>query len=269
MKRIIGLLTTCMFVILANAQENFSEKFVIPLSNPGERGKVELDQVNGDITVTGYTGKEVIITATTVGDGKEQKEETKKGPAGMKRISVNPVEIRAKEQNNTVFIDTESWKRKINIDLQVPTNFDLELNTVHGTINIENVNGTLEVSAVNGKVDLTNISGSVICNSVNGDITAHFKNVETGVPMSFVTLNGNVDVTLPPSTKATAKLRSDRGDIFTDFDMSLEQAKPNINKQEGEYEVSINSWVYGKINGGGPEYTFKNMHGNIIVRKGS
>jgi len=30
------------------------------------------------------------------------------------------------------------------------------------------------------------------------------------------------------------------------------------------YSVKIEDWVYGKIDGGGPEMLMKNMNGNII-----
>lgn len=273
MKKVFGLLLTGLLALnTALAQdENIMEKFAIPLSRPGKRGKVELGQINGDIIVTGYTGQEVIVSATAVGgtksaDSKDAKSEV---PPGMKRINANPLEISAKEQNNTVYINSESWKRKINVNIQVPMDFDLELSTVHGQIVIENVNGAIEVSSVNGPVEMTSVSGSVLANSVNGTIKALFKSVTAGEPMSFVTLNGDVDVTLPASVKATTKMRSERGEIYTDFDMVLEKSKPNVNKEDGEYQVSINTWVYGKINGGGPEYTFKNMNGSVIVRKGS
>ena len=90
--------------------------------------------------------------------------------------------------------------------------------------------------------------------------------------MSFVTLNGDVDVTLPSIAKITAKMKSDRGDIYSDFDMETEVTREEIKKGDDcdcEYEVSINSFVVGKINGGGPDYTFKNMSGDIIIRKGN
>lgn len=264
---ILAFLFTCLLTV--KGQENIQEKFVIPLTNPGSRGMLEIGQVNGDVIVKGYSGKEVIVTTMVTGNTDHDHGDESNVPAGMKRINANPVEISATEEQNVVTVETESWKRKINVEVQVPTNFDLELSTVHGIIEVDNVNGSIELSAVNGGINLTNISGSVISNTVNGGITVLFKSIKAGEPMSFVTLNGDVDVTLPASTKATTKIRSDQGEIFTDFDMALERSKPNVSKEEGVYEVSINSWVYGKINGGGPEYTFKNMHGNIIVRKGN
>ena len=126
----------------------------------------------------------------------------------------------------------------------------------------------MDLSGVNGGITLTNISGSVVSNTVNGEVKVTLLKATPGEPMSFVTLNGNVDVTLPAATKATTKMKSDQGDIYTDFDMDMERSKTNVKREEGKYEVSINQWVYGKINGGGPEYTMKNMNGNIIVRKG-
>ena len=42
-------------------------------------------------------------------------------------------------------------------------------------------------------------------------------------PMSFTSFNGNVDVTLPAAVKANLKLRSDQGEVYTDFDVQIQQ----------------------------------------------
>jgi hypothetical protein len=87
--------------------------------------------------------------------------------------------------------------------------------------------------------------------------------------MAFTTLHGDVDISFPGNTKFNTKIKSDRGDIFTDFDMTVDNSKPKVEQKSssGTYRVSIDEWVYGKINGGGPEMLFKNMHGNIYIRK--
>ncbi|WP_232065195.1 DUF4097 family beta strand repeat-containing protein [Rhodocytophaga rosea] len=106
-------------------------------------------------------------------------------------------------------------------------------------------------------------------NTVNGPITATFKEVTKDMPMAFTTLNGNVDITFPSNVKANAKIKTDSGDIFTDYDMTMDTSKPKVNQKSsnGTFRVTIDDWVYGKINGGGPEVMFKNMHGNIYIRK--
>ena len=188
-------------------------------------------------------------------------------PAGMKRIASNPIELSASENNNRVEIETNSWKKPINLTIKVPENFDLETSTVHGKVTVKGIKGTHEISAVHGPLTMTDMSGSIVSNTVHGDIIVNFVEVTPNEPMSFVTLHGNVDVTFPPSIKAKAKMRSDQGEIFTDFEMSIDRSKPQVKSEEGEYKVSVNSWVFGNINGGGPEFTFKNMHGDIIIRK--
>ena len=270
MKKIATILLGLIIAAAAIAQDNgFSEQFTVPLTKPGERAYIKLSQVKGDIRVVAYEGNEVIIIAKSSGSDTHDDHRDSNVPAGMKKVAANPVGISAKESNNQIKISSESWKRRIDIDMKVPVNCDLDLHTVHGVIEVTGVNGGMDLSGVNGPVTLTNVSGSIVANTVNGEVKATLTKVTSDEPMSFVTLNGNVDVTLPASIKATAKLRSDQGDVYTDFDMDMERAKTNVKRSDGQYEVSINSWVYGKINGGGPEFTFKNMNGNIIVRKGN
>ncbi len=276
MKKI--LIISFLVAAVSTWAQDFNEKIVIPLSSPGSKGKLEVGLVRGDINVEAYNGKEVIIEATantksgndcaSCDDHKHKdKDKSRPAPSGMKRIASSPIELSASEDNNVVEIETNSWKKPINLNIKIPANFDLEVSTVHGKVDVSGINGTHEISAVHGPLTMKDMSGSIVSNTVHGDIIVNFKQVTSNEPMSFVTLHGNVDVTFPPGIKARAKMRSDQGEIFTDFDMTVDRSKPEVKSDEGQYKVSINSWVYGDINGGGPEYTFKNMHGDIIIRK--
>jgi len=269
------LIISFLLVSVSTWAQDFNERIAIPLSSPGDNGKLDVGLVRGDIKVTAYNGNEVIIEATSKTSGHDHDgdcsscddENDRPAIAGMKKISSSPIELSASERNNRVEIETNSWKKAINLDIKVPANFDLEVSTVHGKIDVEGISGSHEISSVHGPLTLKDMSGSIISNTVHGDIIVNFLKVKSNEPMSFVTLHGNVDITFPPGIKATAKMRSDRGEIFTDFDMTVDRSKPEVKSDEGKYKVSINSWVFGEINGGGPEYTFKNMHGDIIIRK--
>ena len=61
MKNAWTLIVTLIMTQVTVAQT--TENFVIPLSNPSERGMLEVGLVNGDILVTSYDGKEVMVTA--------------------------------------------------------------------------------------------------------------------------------------------------------------------------------------------------------------
>jgi hypothetical protein len=68
-------------------------------------------------------------------------------------------------------------------------------------------------------------------------------------------------------------MRSDRGDVFSDFDVRLATAalsQPIVEDHRsngGKYRVKIDKTVRGTINGGGPEIQFTNFNGQIYIRK--
>jgi hypothetical protein len=249
------------------AQTGEKEKLVVPLSNPGKPYKLDVGLVDGSITVTGYEGKDIIIEAQTDVDKKDNENHS----GGMKHIAAaNNADIQAEENNNVINVHGNVG-RKANLVIKIPMNeVTLKLSTVNnGNIIGNNINGELEITNVNGSIQLHNISGSVVANTVNGKVEVTFKTIDPKAAMAFSTLNGNVDVTFPAGLKANVKLKSDRGEIYTDFDVVTEQRKPNVTRSNsgGMYSLKIDDWVYGKIDGGGPEIMMKNMQGNIYIRK--
>jgi DUF4097 and DUF4098 domain-containing protein YvlB len=87
--------------------------------------------------------------------------------------------------------------------------------------------------------------------------------------MSFSTFNGDIDLTFPSTLKATLKMKTEQGEIFTGFDVNITSRGPVQKKdaQGGVYKVVVDEWKHGEINGWGPEITMKNYNGEILVRK--
>ncbi len=271
------------------AQTEQKEQLTVPLSEPGKPFKLNVGLVNGSIKVVSYEGKDILIDiqAGSMTEKKARKaykdggvnvnvntnvNMEKSNSGGMKRINAgNNFDVSAEEKNNRVTVHSDSWKGAITLTIKVPqSEAGLKLNTVNdGDIDVTNVNGEMEISNTNGAIHLTNVSGSVVANTVNGPVVATFKNIDAKAAMAFSTLNGNVDVTFPATFKGNMKLKTDMGEMYTDFDIETDrsQAKVNRTNQNGMYRVSTDSWIYGKINGGGPEIMMKNMNGNIYIRK--
>ncbi|MGB0523144.1 MAG: DUF4097 family beta strand repeat-containing protein [Flammeovirgaceae bacterium] len=265
MKKLI-LFLLCFYSFAGIAQEKTVKKIPVPLSNPGKKGKLTVELIKGSITVQAYGGKEVVVSAITYEQGKAPS----KSDNGMFRIPNNSYGLEIQEKDNHVEVEAESWKRKIDFEILVPKSFDLRLKTINnGNIEVSGVGGELEISNVNGSITLNDVEGSIVSNTVNGKITATLSKVTPDIPMSFTTLNGKVDVTLPTSIKATAKIKSDYGNIYSDFDMKIEDQPIKMEKPKngGGSKIIMDKWVVGKINGGGPELMFKNMHGDIYIRK--
>lgn len=252
------------------AQNEIKEQLTVPLTTPGKPGTLTVKLISGSIHVVGYSGKNLVIEAVSEPLPKGKSEiRVDEYAQGMKRIDTRgDLDITAEEQNNEVKLTQRITGRVVNFTIKVPQRFDLKLGTINNKIAVENVTGDLEINNVNGAIELTAISGSAVANTVNGDLTASFRDLNDK-PMAFSNLNGRVDVTFPASAKANVKLKTDRGEIFSDFDVDVTKSPPKATRsnQSGMYRVSIDDWVYGKINGGGPEIMMKTMQGNIYVRK--
>jgi hypothetical protein len=269
----IKILASIFIIILLSdslrAQSDIRETLTVPLTTPGKAGKLEVSLMRGSIRVIGHAGKDVIIEAISTEEGKKKE---KSEPAnGMKRL-VPPgggIELTAEENKNNVKISTSFMKRPLNLTIKVPQQFSLKVSAINnGDIVIENVQGEMEVNNINGAIDLSNVSGSAVANTINGNVRANFKTIAES-PMAFSSLNGNIDVTFPAVAKFDVKLKSDRGEIFTDYDVAIDKTQPKSTStsEKGMYKISREDWIQGKVNGGGGEIMMKNMNGNIFVRK--
>ncbi len=270
---LLKVLSLIVFSVLLTgrlrAQTGVKEQLVVPLSEPGKPYKVIVHVLYGSIKVVGYEGKDIVIDV--FGDSTQKHREDGETSGGMHRIGGGSgLEISAQENDNTVTVNGGLSKLS-GISLKVPSNLvSLKLNAVNdGNITVSNVSGELEINNVNGSITVREASGSVVANTVNGPVVVTFKSIDVKAPMAFSTLNGNVDVTFPADFKATLKLKTDQGGVFTDYEIAVDKSQPQVKKTEENhmYRLNVDSWIYGKINGGGPEMMMKTMTGSIYIRK--
>jgi len=245
-----------------------SDRISVNLSDPSRPALVKVSMVNGGITVKAYDGKEVIVEARPRNRDREDP-----GSGGMRRLNIARTGLTVEEENNEVRISTESYMRTIDVTITVPTRTSLKLQAVNdGDIVVTGVEGELDVNDVNGAVTLNNVSGNCVAHALNGRVLATFVKINPQKPMAFSSLNGDIDVTFPADLKANVNIRSDRGDVFSDFDVQLQPVAPQQTVEDGrgkggKYRVKIDKSVHGTINGGGPELQFTNFQGSIYIRK--
>ena len=146
---------------------------------------------------------------------------------------------------------------------------DIEVKTYNdGDLMISNTQGDLTLTNYNGEITALNVSGSVVATTYNGGIKVTFDKVTDGTPMSYSTYNGDIDITLPSAVKATVKMKTEQGDIYSGFDVDFKSSGP-VQKKEttSGTKVIIDEWKRGDINGGGAEIAMRNYNGDIILRK--
>ncbi|HEV8395953.1 MAG TPA: hypothetical protein VGQ37_16850 [Vicinamibacterales bacterium] len=256
------------FVGTASAQLN--ETMVVPFSDPSRPGKIEAHLLAGTITVRGENRRDVEVVIRG-GESRRPGNERPAPPAGLRRLTQTPG-LEITEERNELKIESGSMRNGgANLELRVPLRTNLELGGVNGgTITVENVEGEIEIVHVNGSIVLTNVAGSVVAGTQNGSLTATLSRVMADKAMAFTSFNGKVDVTLPANIRANFKMRSDNGDILTDFDVQLRQGgdKPSTTRRGPGTHIEVNRAIYGSVNGGGPEIELRSFNGTIYLRKG-
>jgi len=265
-----AVLGASLFAPRARAQaqsQSGVDRVPVTLSDPSRPAMVKVSLVNGGITVKAYEGKEVVVEA------RPRNHDSGRSDGNPKRILISSTGLAVEEENNEVRINTDSYMRPIDLTISVPAHTSLKLRAVNdGDIVVTGVDGELDVDDVNGSVNLNNISGSAVAHALNGHLYATFARVNSQKAMAFSSLNGDIDVTFPADLKANLNIRSDRGDVFSDFDVQMQAAavQPQVEdgrSHGGKYRVKIDKAVHGTINGGGPEYQFTNFQGQIYIRK--
>lgn len=245
-------------------------EFAVPLTDPNKRAKVKVHLNSGSVTVKGTARKDVLITYEGKSDDNDDDDDDDGNKQGLRKISGGTLDIEATQNENYVVVKSDSWNNEINVVVEVPMSVDLQVQTYNnGDLMVRSIQGVVEMTNYNGEISAENISGSVVATTYNGEIKVSFDKVTENTPMSFSTYNGDIDLTFPATFKASLKMKTEQGDIYTGFDVNLMKSSPVEKKdtKAGTYKVVINEWMKGDINGGGPEITVKNYNGDIYVRK--
>ena len=256
-------------LVAAAAHAQGSNRYVVPLSKPGQPVQLEIGLISGSITVEPHAGNEVIVEAVGDDDDRPQRPARDGGP-GMRRLPNRSLGLVIEEENNKVTVALGGIPREVTLHVLTPRNTSLELSTVNdGDIRVTGLEGTLELNNVNGGIHAKDVAGSVVAHTTNGDVKVTLTRVDPKAALSFATLNGDVDVSLPASFRADLRMRSDNGEIYTDFDVQLSPSPARVEQQRqgGKYRLEVEQEVRGTVGGGGPEVQLRTFNGDIYLRK--
>ena len=174
--------------------------------------ELQLKTIQGDISVTGHEGLEIIIRS----QGK-----------WLEEVS---------EQDDRVVVKNVSG----DIEVTAPKEIGLRLAAVSGDISINNCQGETEISAVSGDINIENCRGTVRIKTVSGDVKS--KNLcaqlegetKTGnIDLDFSeiaqadlkTEMGDVEIRIPQDSSLKVELVAEAGDILCDLPLTKEERK--------------------------------------------
>jgi DUF4097 and DUF4098 domain-containing protein YvlB len=272
MRPVAGFLLLTAALACGRAQEAPGERVSVPFSDPSRPKTLKASVMNGGITVKGYDGKEVIVEAHGK-SGESRRHGHSENAAGMRRLEMSGSGLNVEESENVITVATGWGKQDVSLTIQTPYATSLKLSVVNGgDIVVDHVLGDVEINNTNGAATATHITGAAVVHSLNGRVLVTIDKASDR-PMSFSSLNGDIDVTLPADVRAQVKMKTDNGDVYSDFEVKLDGAphgpvtEDGRNNGRGKYKVRFDRATHGSINGGGPEMTFTTFNGNIYIRK--
>ncbi|NCP65586.1 MAG: DUF4097 family beta strand repeat protein [Paraglaciecola sp.] len=165
----------------------------------------------------------------------------------------------------------QRWAKNLQVKfiLNIPQEYDVDLNTSGGSLNIENLVGELKARTSGGSITVGNVKGytklhtsggSINTKAISGNLNAH-------------TSGGSIKVTIDQQLTADASLHTSGGSITASI---LESVQMDINAATSGGRVSTNfavegstkkQSIKGKINGGGPLLTLKTSGGSVRINK--
>lgn len=252
MKRMRIFVMLLVFTLLqthsGSGQDVYKNTMKAAFPNPDKPGLLKIVSGNGNVTVTGYPGREVMIEAQSKSKkalGEQENEKAK----GLKRIAGSGLNVITKQDENAVVIERSMYDTT-DLDIKVPFQTALKIGEesgmrrafglsddeaaatglsrisvsgvpIQGGISVAAVTGSMEVRTMKGTITLQNISGNIVSNSMNGDITCTFKSLDKEKPSAFSTLHGDIDLTLPTDVHVTLVIKNVDGNVYSDFDMDI------------------------------------------------
>ena len=225
-------------------------------------GSFSLDDQNGGITITGWDQNEVEIKAVKHGGSQAELAAVKIDvDATADRVAVHT----RLPSGGSGFHWGLSWpwlktqSHDVDYVIKVPQHAQLTgIDSVNGQIHISGVGGDIKASNVNGQTRVADAAGGLKLDTTNGRIAAEFVRLAAGQDASFNSVNGRIEVTLPPDADATVSAGTLNGGITSDF--------PALAAKK---EFPVGHSLNGVLGGGAARVHAEAVNGTIHFARGA
>jgi DUF4097 and DUF4098 domain-containing protein YvlB len=246
----------------------------------GANGRLELDNLSGNVEVTGSSSDDVRITATR---------SARSNSEASARAALAAAQIEVTERPGLVRISAEPTRGRdnrvdVNYVISVPAGTSLSLKTLSGDISVKNVAGDLRLNSISGNIavrdarpratDVEVVSGDVSLEqldservqvkSLSGDITLKGRLARTG-RYELHTHSGDIQVIPEGNPGFELEAETFSGDVSSDFGVRAGFGGSNFSRRGGGARRSND--VRGSVNDGGAVLSLQSFSGDISIKK--
>lgn len=209
------------------------------------RGRVSLQNINGDVHIRAWDRNEVRIAAVKT---------------ACTRGQLNEARVTIDSTGDSISIRTRFGEGStanpgsVEFTVMVPRRARLtDIKAINGAVDIEGVSGGINASSVNGTVRAQKIAGDLRLSTVNGKLEATFDRISDAKTISMNSVNGPISLSIPYDAGAEFNARNVTGGIDNDFGFPVRQ------------DHSAGSQLHGVLKGGGTYISLKNVNGAICI----
>ena len=242
-----GISLGALMALAVTASAQVTEEFhrTVPLSS---NGRVSLENVNGNVTITGWERNEVQIDAV-----KKARDQQRLDEARIEvETSGDSVHIRTRYPEG----HNNNNPATVTYELHVPRVARLDsINLVNGSLDVSQVSGDIVTSLVNGSTKVHDLAGRADLSAVNGSINAYYKSLDNVKDIRLKSVNGAIRLGLPSSPNADVSVSTVNGGITTDFPLQV----------QGKF---MGKRIEGKLGNGGTRIDISNVNGSVHISPG-
>jgi DUF4097 and DUF4098 domain-containing protein YvlB len=214
-------------------------------------GRVELDNINGDVHISSWDRDEVKVDAVKYADTKERLEEAKiEIDSGKEYVS-----IRTKYPHHD---QSWNWGSRNNpaiveYTLTVPRTVRLdEIKLINGELDVSGVSGEVRASCINGRLEAHDLAGRAELSTINGRLDARFAQL-AGQTVDLNSVNGSLDLTIPSDSNAEVEASTVSGGIHNDFGLHVNNHR------------FVGHDLRGELGNGGTHIRLQNVNGRVEI----
>jgi DUF4097 and DUF4098 domain-containing protein YvlB len=246
-----ALLTFALAAHAADRRGSLTEEFHQTYAISAD-GRIELDNINGDVHISSWDHNEVKVDAVKYADTKERLEEAKiEIDSGKDYLSIR---TRYPDHNNSWNWGSHNNPASVEYTLTVPRSAKLdEIKLINGALDITGMVGEVRASCINGRLQAQNLSGRAELSTVNGRLEAKFDQL-AGQSVDLNSVNGSLSLTIPSDSNAEIEANTVSGNIGNDFGLHV------------NHHSVVGHDLRGQLGNGGTHLKLNNVNGRIEIR---
>lgn len=233
-------------------QEEFHQTYQL-----SAQGRVQLENINGSVRVTGWDRNEVKVDAVKWAYTRERLDEAQI----LVDASNENIRIYTKYPERDLGFTNDRNGRinnpaTVEYTLFVPRNARIDaIETINGNLSLEGLTNDVRASSINGQVTARGLLAEAKLSTVNGNLEATFNRLDAAKSITLASVNGNVTVTIPSDANASLRANNVHGGIENDFGLPV---------RKGEY---VGYDLAGQLGQGATRIRLANVNGLIAIRR--